>query len=1021
MKAKKPQSTKENKMKKLLSLISLLLICAVLFGCNNNSTSTQTEATSQNTGSSSTTQAAHSTPSSTTAPDTGSTEEVKKPDLYPAKPDGLTEKVLYDYGENGLAITKQYYDKEGRCLEEHVYELDDELCIFFPSIIIKWNYDKNGMQESAEIEYSSHPVHGIPKRNITFRKSSGNEHDYDVLNSDGKVILYVDETPFPVHGGTAKIELYARNGKPAGTMKMEYDKNGVRTSLENYDAEGVLLYSCTYGENGNLLSAKKYSGEGVVTQELSAEYLENGTLSKCALKKFDISGKLYSNQPMLFKDDGSLYEYKGIRCSSVNGIPNQSFSYSLTYNFDDQGYVVTCEKRTNSGSIVYTNYTYDTQGRIKTRSDRYNSGSAVKTDKYSYTYEPDGSYTMEYTNGNGVLTNVLKVNSMGLITWDAELNRNGLIGKETYSYDSFGALTSYREYNGETLIYYENHTYDEKGNVTESILCNVKDNYTYRATYEYFSDGGYKVTEYKDIYGEYTETTYNASGKVAKISVNSGGSLKTTVYEYFSDGTLASATSSKDGKTISMTAYNADGSIHKVMILDTDGAPIFTEYIRENGVPVRINTYEGSTLTEYAELEYFSYTSDDENCPKNVKLYKADGTLIGLSEYAMLKIEETGEELCLLVKEETYENGETVAYTLIEYSPKNGNATLIKAMISGILTEISYDGDSTEEKDMLYKKIYVNGVLLSVYERVEDTSPPRFAETTYNANGKPVKKILYSYFDSHVDETYTYEYFESGALKKETFKTEWDLKETEYDEQGNKIKYKVEEYDSSGAVHQGSTSHYDSNGNLIRLELQESSLIYHDTVYTYDENGKLSKSVKNYYYKGNLGSVTQTTYDENEKDVYIRFEVPSTGSITETFNTYNENGELTYSKVVKDGVITSEARNTYSESGTLIKEESYTYGDTPTTYISEYTESGKPLYTYNVNRQGYISETTYTYNEKELLLQKISLLNGSERSKEIYAYHENGTVSMHAIYINGKLSSELYYDENGVVIIPEQN
>ena len=351
----------------------------------------------------------------------------------------------------------------------------------------------------------------------------------------------------------------------------------------------------------------------------------------------------------------------------------------------------------------------------------------------------------------------------------------------------------------------------------------------------------------------------------------------------------------------------------------------------------------------------------------------------------------------------------------------------------GTLIETEYNGYGSEENNVLSKKTYVGGVLVSTYE-ISKESNDIVHVTEYNENGKPTAK--YVYFKVHspsgtdslsLRETYTYEYQANGRLYKEDF-AEHDSspKKTgrEFNENGVLVKVYDLDYNDTG-VYKGVISDYDENGNVIRHE-EITGSIRKITSYTYGENGKPKKSVTEYYNNGVLGSTASNDYDENgnklreidytaEGNVIYKCSETSSGSVTEEFFEYNGEGKLTYRKMVTDGEVIIEEKNTYNASGVLIKEELYDYRTNGRTTIDEYSETGKLLYHYRKNSNGDVSESRNTYDENDNLILHVLTQNGEEQHRDVYEYYEIGAKKSRTIYQRGNLYSKVEYNEDGTI------
>ena len=203
-----------------------------------------------------------------------------------------------------------------------------------------------------------------------------------------------------------------------------------------------------------------------------------------------------------------------------------------------------------------------------------------------------------------------------------------------------------------------------------------------------------------------------------------------------------------------------------------------------------------------------------------------------------------------------------------------------------------------------------------------------------------------------------------------------------------------------------------------------------DHNYAYDEKGNLTSEkdgsdIKEYTYdeKGNLTSekhgsdIKEYTYDEKgnciaEKHNYNKY----FGTTTEY--TYNEKGNrATEKKTYSDGTEGNLIEYTYDEKGNRIAyKETYPNGKVGAFTEYTYDEKGNRI-AYKSSFEGVEdqrAEYTYTYNEKNQLIEKIrkdpSRTDGKD-SKIHYEYNENGMCIKTVEYkVNGDIVTSTYSD-----------
>ena len=127
-------------MKKILSVLALILLCSALFACTNGK-------------------------------ENG--DKTK-----------LTEITHYDYTEEGFVLIKAHSDTNNRIHEERVFGIDGTLGIFTPQIIADYVWD-GGKLTASTARYLSHSFHAKPETVLYLSASDNADFQYKICNAGG--------------------------------------------------------------------------------------------------------------------------------------------------------------------------------------------------------------------------------------------------------------------------------------------------------------------------------------------------------------------------------------------------------------------------------------------------------------------------------------------------------------------------------------------------------------------------------------------------------------------------------------------------------------------------------------------------------------------------------------------------------------------------------------------------------------------------------------------------------------------
>ena len=1024
-------------MKKILSVLALILLCAALFACNKG------------------------------------------------KGDGgdsnTTETIHYDYTEEGFVLIKAHSDTNNRIHEERVFGIDGTLGIFTPQIIAEYVWD-GGKLVSSTARYVSHSFHAKPETVLYLSASDNADFQYKICNAGGETMAYYNEE-LNENETVMKELYYTAGGRLLREVAYDIGENGKLIRATAKDGAGEKLYVCNYNESSNISTAEFYEGEN--TTYFTAEYYENGLIkSYTETCKDKDGGYVYAPRTTEFNEQGLVkkthddkrasYGASGnVTSVTIGNVTSVTIGYK-TYKFDENGNVISCENRSNAAKIVTTTYTYDDKGRLTGETSK--QGENLRS-SIIYSYEDSGAYTKTLKNQKSVVTKKIFYDASGNITREEIYSSSKLSTYTDHQYDSLGRLTKSESYSGTVLLGSLKYSYNIHGDIVKETATGAYGEFNNKYEYfengklkkftslsasnrkeqeiEYFEDESYTVTVYngseyasctydkngtvtaEEVFSGGVKTTcryeYHENGKKSVITVykngkitengtyrddekpleitilNANGSIEKTIYEYYDNGKTKTVTSYIDDTLTSCTKYLESGNIAEMMVTDENGSRVVSKYVRVNETPKRIDTFVDGELAYYTLLEYFTYTSDEVNDPKSIHIYDKDGTLISITEYDKITVQKAPGYAYLLVKEEVYSGGELIAYAYYEYSNVNGSLAKLTEGIGDTYTVTEYNTNtSLSVGAMVRQERYSGGKLASVFYLMTNVSPEQYAEEFYGENGKPEYRYVYDAYSEtlKVSEVYTFEYDENGILKLEKRYKYGNpnilIEQKEYSEAG--ILLRLEGYSvTSGEYTSKYVKEYSESGKLLRYlsyrnkqsinETEPDFRLEREETYSYHESGKEKTNLVVSYstYSGNVQSSSFYEYDEN-------------GYIIHAWDK-NGNGDFTSEKIAR-----------YNENGERVFYEYYSYGELSEKETFEYNENGG-ITKYTYFRYGILTEKVYEYGTHGFVSEQRTYTDSVLTERVEYIYHKNGELNVKTRYDGeGNVLETTYYNEYGEII-----
>lgn len=782
-------------------------------------------------------------------------------------------------------------------------------------------------------------------------------------------------------------------------IRYEYDKNGNKTKIINKD--GTVTKN-DYNSDG--IITKITDSDGTVT-----EYLLDGEGN---ILKETITGTVKEGNEDKTSVYTTVYTYDGegnILKRTVNGEESEEGGKTDTtsYTYDAMGNVLT--ETDNAGNTV--TYTYYPNGKLHTITDSEGSRQIYTYDThwrlkgitnpqggvYSYEYDAAGNLIKEKTALGNETSYEYDLFGRCIKVTDARGNST------TYEYDKAGNVTALKdpygnevkyvydkehrlkkilkkkEENGETRTLEISMIYDQEGRniITIDELGNsVYMDYDSTGNVTgYYDSNGRKLTttvydennapvSVQNILGLVTEYSYDALGRLKRITENNNNEVQTTTYEYDNLGRLIKVTDAEEGT--SGYEYDNTGNIKKI-INPNNGETIYT-YDKAG----RIKTEEilkGSLTTYTYNAAGLLEKKKDANGKETAFQYDIEGRITSFTD-------ELG----------------TVSYTYDE----NSNITEVKEISGGVEKTITRTFDKLNRVESYTD--YEGNVIKYEYD-----SLGCLTGIVYSSN----KKV-------------SYEYYDNGSLKKVT---DFEGNETEYQYDRNGMLTNIiradgtvetRKYDPLGGIREqidvkktkGSEDKvinhyvydYDKKGNIIsKTGISENGDFLESASMKYDDINRLIEYNGEEVIYDNNGNMTYGPLDGemSEYEYDCRNRLIKAGDITYEYDAENiRTGEIKGNK--KTSYITDS--NSGSMSKVLMSVE---------TDVSQSVE----LYSENEETSGNTAGniTYYVYGN--------GLISQTSEEKGYLTYHYDNIGSTTAVTdINGNVKAEYCYGPYGELV-----
>jgi len=431
-------------------------------------------------------------------------------------------------------------------------------------------------------------------RATTYTYDPSNEYLIAVTGFNGQTTSYTYNTPALVAGSPLPNSYGALVAVafPGGTHQyFTYDSEGRLASTSNDNGAQPQTYAYNFGEvsatDGTGDTSHLYFNErGLVVKSIDA-------LGNVTLYRYDGRYNLTKVTNALGQSETLTYNAKGEVSSATDFLGNATrFTYGSPYNR------LTSMTDANGNK---TSYAYNAAG--DPLSTTYANGTSQ-----SSTYDPEGDAT-SFLNANGQPINYT-YNAAGQVV--TETFSDG--SQYTYTYDTYGNMLKATDSTGTT-----NFTYDP----TSELLTKVAYPNGLFLSFTYNTAG--QRTSMVDQTGFTVNYSYDAAGRLARLTDGSGNSIVT--YTYDANGRLSQKT---NGNGTSATyIYDADGNILHLVNYAAGGTinSRFDYTYNALGQEITEATLDGTWTYRYdadGQLIHAVFASTNPNIPSQDLAYSYD-------------------------------------------------------------------------------------------------------------------------------------------------------------------------------------------------------------------------------------------------------------------------------------------------------------------------------------------------------------------------------------------------------------
>lgn len=318
-----------------------------------------------------------------------------------------------------------------------------------------------------------------------------------------------------------------------------YDASGKALSLEQFNAQGQLVYTTAFNANAKSLFYT-YDSDGHMTSQTTT-WAASGMKQ---INQYHVVGESYTSTSQMSDATGKVVSF-----TRYHDDGTLDFAYTL------------------GASGTATSISYDASGTMLRKSIAYTNGTR---DLYDY-------------NANGTVADHINYNAAGKAVLFEEFKADGSkqvqhfeIAGKTYAsdkivYDAAGKLVALTQYHADgTLDYAQTigkagesiaSKYDATGHLTQSVTS--------------YLDGSREISQFGIIGQKYVAAhyLYDTAGNLSHVDQTMvDGSIRSADYGIVNKSYVSEIVTRRDGVVVSDERYHADGTMDYLRTVNADGS-----------------------------------------------------------------------------------------------------------------------------------------------------------------------------------------------------------------------------------------------------------------------------------------------------------------------------------------------------------------------------------------------------------------------------------------------------------------
>ena len=808
-----------------------------------------------------------------------------------ASDEHMTDKTKYDYlllstiTHPTQAQTKFEYE----ITEKYIMRCVSSNKLEFGRVASRKDIIGNEEYNHLTYEYIDHN----PKKAAPYYTIVNNSSGISIKNSFDKKHLLVSSSSYYDERLIEETSYsYDYKGYPIGESYRYYDNSGTTYR------ESKIWYSCI--DSKTVQNYGSTLGNGLINSEYDTHYYYSpkGRL-KSKTYKTNPETKIYlantvENDIHITKSELSIEK-------AINGATTKNVIQTTDYTYDTYGNVLT-ERHWNADKTAYELIEYT-----------YQNGAYLTQEKHSSVKTSDGASAVG-TSGT----------ADGIITYN-------------YTYDNLGRMTSSKDGKGNTTAY----TYDDLGNVTsitnpDSTTVTYTRNYTDNYVIVKDENNNQIKYTYTPLGLEYetidvtsgnviTRKEYDSNSRLSKVYEYVYGSVTEYTYDYLDR--VTSETIKQGNTVLSQTLYSYEyavenGAYNKVTktVVGDSNAPsvVTTEYTDKHGNVAK--TGKVINGVEYFDTYTYDYVGN------NTSILSAADAAKNLAHTSKYEYNHDGQVTKTYNANNQYTTNTYDAYgRMVSATDYAGTPTTYTYDTLGRLTSQTITIETGKTSTTKYEYDAAGNIIREWNQNNAVGSTADWAKTEYTYDNRNRLTSVKQYNDSTVASTTSYTYDNVGNVL--TMTVGGKTTTYTYDRFGNVLTEKdalnrTESYVYSNlgklqskTDRNGVTTNYsyDALGRTVSVTADDEHIVYsythsgqirteennhHQTVYSYDDVGRIKKIIEEESRTGNL----DTPSDETGTSFVVILD-PSGGTVSSTHMVVEVGGAYNIPTPIRTGYI----------------------------------------------------------------------------------------------------------------------